>query len=352
MRSIVYTSVQTYPLSDGELAAILAVGREKNTAVGVTGILAHRDDNCLGILEGDDEAVRARFEQVSRHPGHKNVRLLCDDPITVRAFPDWSMAFQPIDPLMREVPGFIDLFDAARPADREFGQSRARALLEWFRSHPLAPVTSQPDTEGDVLRRRTVNGAIAVLHDVGPERCTLDAVARRSELSVEDIQSLFPTRQSLIVAAVERWSSAVSAPLLPLAAERGAVAYLHALTVAYAEEPALMRLLASVLAFSADRNAEGADTIRRLYQDFNDTIRSALTADIRAGREPATMDPTRGAQQLIALYDGLRIQSLLTDGLDIVDAFDRASTRMRRGWAEAYERPDFWEIGTVYDLST
>ncbi len=37
MRSIVYTSTQTRPITDTELAQILAVGREKNTALGVTG---------------------------------------------------------------------------------------------------------------------------------------------------------------------------------------------------------------------------------------------------------------------------------------------------------------------------
>jgi len=101
MRSIVYTSTQTRPITDTELAQILAVGREKNTALGVTGILAHNGDNCLGILEGDDEVVRTRFEQVRLDPRHTSVRVLLDEQIQRRAFPDWSMAFQPMDPLMR-----------------------------------------------------------------------------------------------------------------------------------------------------------------------------------------------------------------------------------------------------------
>ncbi|WP_255465629.1 TetR family transcriptional regulator C-terminal domain-containing protein [Frigoribacterium sp. NBH87] len=261
------------------------------------------------------------------------------------------MAFQSLDPLIREVPGFQDLFRPDRPTDHNFGASRARALLEWFRTHPLSPLTSHDETSGDATRRRAINGAIAVLHDVGPDRFTVEVAASRGGLTPDQIYALFPTRQALITAAVERWSRAVSAPLFPLAAERGAVAYLHALTVAYAEEPALMRVLASVLALSGDRNAEGSATFRALYETFRQTIRNALANDITAGREPKTMDPERGAQQLLALYDGLRIQSLLTDGLDIVDAFDRAATRMRRGWAEQYEQPDYWEIGTVHDLA-
>ncbi|WXF92777.1 BLUF domain-containing protein [Curtobacterium flaccumfaciens pv. flaccumfaciens] len=105
MRSLVYTSTQTRPITDSELAQILAVGREKNTRLGVTGMLAHRDDNCIGIIEGEDDVVRERFDQVRADPRHTNVRVLLDEPITQRSFPDWSMAFQSLDPLMHDVPG-------------------------------------------------------------------------------------------------------------------------------------------------------------------------------------------------------------------------------------------------------
>jgi hypothetical protein len=56
------------------------------------------------------------------------------------------------------------------------------------------------------------------------------------------------------------------------------------------------------------------------------------------------MDPIRGAQQLLALYDGIRLQALLTPDTDVVDAFDRAAARMRRGWSEQYEETTVWDI--------
>jgi hypothetical protein len=348
MRSIVYTSTQTHPLTDAELAQILAVGREKNTAAGVTGILAHRDDNCLGVLEGDDDAVRARFAEVRRHPSHSNVQLLCDDPIEFRAFPNWSMAFQPLDPLIREVPGFVDLFARDRPADHEFGASRARALLEWFRTHPLAPLTSRV-SDGSA-RGRAVNGAIAVLRNVGPERLTHGDVAYQAGMHVSDVRSLFPTTAEIAAAALTQWIAAVATPILPLAAELGAVAYLHALIGAYAEEPGLDRLIVSALATAADPNAPIAARYRDAYRDFVGIVRNALEADVRTRREPATMNPARGAKQLVALFDGLRVHALLMPGTDVVDEFDRAATRMRRGWAETYEQPAYWDLSPVYDL--
>lgn len=344
MRSLVYTSTQTRPITDSELAQILAVGREKNTRLGVTGMLAHKEDNCIGVLEGDDDIVRSRFEQVRADPRHTNVRLLLDEPIQRRSFPDWSMAFQSLDPLMRDVPGFSDLFDVARPSDPSFGASRARGLLDWFRKHPLAPLTNQQVIDEEAPKTRVINGAIAAIHDNGVSRFSIEAVVDRSGMSVDQISELFPSTHALLAATVMRWTRAVSAPLLPLAAEKGTVAYLHALLAAHREEPALMRLIASTLGVSTDPSADGSDYYRSAYLQFREVVRAALTEDVRTGREPATMDPMRAAQQLLALYDGLRLQSLLTSDTDVVDAFDRAATRMRRGWSEQYEQPTYWDI--------
>jgi AcrR family transcriptional regulator len=344
MRSLVYTSTQTRPITDSELAQILAVGREKNTRLGITGMLAHRDDNCIGIIEGDDDVVRERFEQVQADPRHTNVRVLLDEPVQQRSFPDWSMAFQSLDPLMRDVPGFSDLFSAGRPTDPAFGASRARALLDWFRKHPLAPLTNQNAADEEVPRTRAINGAIAAIRDGGLSRFSLEDVAVRSGMRPAEILELFPSEHALLAATVMRWTRAVSAPLLPMAGEQGTVAFLHALLAAHAEEPALMRLIAATLATSTDPTTDGADYYRSAYLQFRETVRTALQEDVRAGREPATMDPIRGAQQLLALYDGLRLQALLTPDTDVVDAFDRAAGRMRRGWSEQYEEATVWDI--------
>lgn len=344
MRSIVYTSTQTRPITDIELAQILAVGREKNIALGVTGILAHKGDNCLGILEGEHAVVGARFEQVRVDPRHTNVRVLMDEPIAQRSFPDWSMAFQPIDPLLQHVPGFSDLFAPGRPLDTATSLTRARSLLDWFRKHPLAPLTSQTAEADEAPRTRAINGAITALHDGGISRFTLDVAAANAGMSVAAVRDAFPTERALLAATVERWTQAISAPLAPLMAEKGTVAFLHALLAAHAEEPALMELLAASLASAADPSVDSADYYRSTYRRFRQAIRDGLAADVRDGREPATMDPVRGAQQLLALYDGLRLQALLTTDTDLVDAFDRAATRMRRGWSEQYEQPAYWDI--------
>ncbi len=47
--------------------------------------------------------------------------VLADEPIAQRSFPDWSMAFQPLDPLMQQVPGFRDIFASGQPSTRRWG---------------------------------------------------------------------------------------------------------------------------------------------------------------------------------------------------------------------------------------
>ncbi|MEK6309920.1 MAG: TetR family transcriptional regulator C-terminal domain-containing protein [Curtobacterium sp.] len=108
-----------------------------------------------------------------------------------------------------------------------------------------------------------------------------------------------------------------------------------------------MELLAWSLASAADPTVDSADYYRSTYRRFRETIRDGLAEDVRAGREPETMEPVRGAKQLLALYDGLRLQALLTTDTDLVTEFDRAATRMRRGWAEQYEQPTYWDIPVI-----
>lgn len=55
------------------------------------------------------------------------------------------------------------------------------------------------------------------------------------------------------------------------------------------------------------------------------------------------MEPARGAEQLIALYEGLQMQSMVRPGMDLLEAYDPAITRLRAGWSQAYVAP-VWDL--------
>ena len=49
------------------------------------------------ILEGEKEVILELYDRIKLDARHKEVKLFSDDPITERTFPDWGMAFYPVD---------------------------------------------------------------------------------------------------------------------------------------------------------------------------------------------------------------------------------------------------------------
>jgi hypothetical protein len=98
MNHIAYMSRAVRPLSDQELQELLAQCRRNNAQNNVTGILFYSHDNIAQLIEGDPAVTRPLFEKIALDGRHSNVVKLTDKPITTRSFPDWSMAFHPIDP--------------------------------------------------------------------------------------------------------------------------------------------------------------------------------------------------------------------------------------------------------------
>jgi len=139
MRTTVYTSTATRDLTDDDLAELLRQCVRNNERSGLTGMLLHRDGRFMQVLEGPDDAVRDVFAVIAADTRHAEVRLLLDEPIAERAFPAWKMAFRTVDDeTVRRLEGYDDFLDRpAEAAARPDAPSRARWLLEWFRSHPV-----------------------------------------------------------------------------------------------------------------------------------------------------------------------------------------------------------------------
>jgi AcrR family transcriptional regulator len=340
MRAVVFVMTPSTPWTDGAFAVLLVRLRDGNRAAGVTGVLTRHHDRAVGVLEGDDDAVSDRLAHVRADPELGIVLVLSSEPTRRRVFPEWAAAYQQADPLLHGDDDVAALLSAPLAADPELLARRGGALLTWFRANQRAPLSAQHHTDSTSERVRIVNVAIEVLHETGIEDCSLELVADVASIDLAALLVHFPTRPDLVRAMIERWAGALSVPLQPITAELGAVAHLRALVRAHAEQPALMRLVASTLSASTSLTQPGGAGFRAMYSGFKAVVRDALEDDVRHGREPATTDPERGAQQLLALYDGLRLQALLDPGFDIVDAFDRATTGVRHGWAEPDERRD------------
>ncbi|RKR74806.1 acyl-CoA dehydrogenase-like protein [Frondihabitans australicus] len=153
----------------------------------------------------------------------------------------------------------------------------------------------------------------------------------------------FPTWDSLLVATLDRWNGQRIRPIFPVAEHHGAVVFLRTIVQANIADPALMRALSACVNIAATPSHPLASHLQRAWRDFHAFVMHQLATDIEAGREPDTMQPARGAEQLIALYEGLQLQSMVRPGMDLLDAFDRAVTRLRDGWANTYT-PPVWNL--------
>ncbi len=189
-----------------------------------------------------------------------------------------------------------------------------------------------PDTE---LRARIVAAAVEAyratdFHRVGP-----DEVAVRADVAVAELHRVYPTWELLVVAVTDRWLNGSRRAAWAVAERDGAVAYLRALLEAGLAEPALVRLRIAVLSAASNPGHPAAGWFHAQYTQSFEDVTLALVRDVVAGREPRGASPRHAAEQLMALYEGLQLQSLLREDAEPLAGFDRAVTRMRVGWAEA-----------------
>ena len=139
---MVYSSTATEEFRDEELTQLLDACRANNARLDITGMLLYRDGRFLQVLEGTRDAVHSLMMTIARDSRHDDVRILLEDPLDRRSFPDWTMAFESLtEQVTHEIPGYRVAFTDIDDDHEERGTITAlRALIHWFRQR-TAPVT-------------------------------------------------------------------------------------------------------------------------------------------------------------------------------------------------------------------
>lgn len=210
---------------------------------------------------------------------------------------------------------------------------------------PLLESTDGLTPSGDI-RIQVVDAAIATFRIHAFHQVSLEMVAEVASLPIALVEAQFPTWDGLVMATIDRWNGQRMTPILKVAETHGTVALLRGIVAANVEDPSLMRLLTAMLNIAATPNHPMAPMLHQEWRRFHGLVRNNLARDIELGREPLTMEPARGAEQLIALYEGLQLQSMVRPQMDLLDAYDRAVTRLRYGWSHTYQ-PPVWDLDTV-----
>jgi len=90
---IIYASAATRPMEEDELLGMLKRAREKNTRLGITGMLLHCDGSFIQALEGPKAQVMDLIRVIRKDLRHNRIAVLFEGPIKNRSFSQWSMGF-------------------------------------------------------------------------------------------------------------------------------------------------------------------------------------------------------------------------------------------------------------------
>jgi AcrR family transcriptional regulator len=208
----------------------------------------------------------------------------------------------------------------------------------------MPSATMESAQHDDVFTRtKIVDAMIRVLHELPLHEVTPARVAAQADMSVETMTASFPSWDGLLLASIDRWNDQRTTPLMPIAAELGTIRFLRAIVMKNIEDPSLMRFLTATLNIAAAPNHPLAPMLHARWRRFQTFVQQSLVQDIAVGREPRTMEPARGAEQLLATYEGLQLQSMVRPEMDLLESFDRAVTRLREGWSREYV-PPVWDL--------
>jgi hypothetical protein len=125
---IVYASTALRAFTKPDLQALLQEIRQKNTELGVTGLLLYKDGNFMQVLEGEQEILTRLISVIEHDSRHQSLVVLLRGSSEQRSFPDWSMGFRDLaDPSASKTPGYSDFMNTPL-TDAEFSQDPSRCM--------------------------------------------------------------------------------------------------------------------------------------------------------------------------------------------------------------------------------
>lgn len=94
MYDLIYVSTAKGSPSNDDLKKLLTRARERNSELGITGLLAYDQEtrSYVQILEGPKDSVLKVFDIIRNDRGHENIRVLKEGDSKSRRFGDWTMA--------------------------------------------------------------------------------------------------------------------------------------------------------------------------------------------------------------------------------------------------------------------
>ncbi len=136
MISITYVSSAIFQFNETTLLDLVDQCQRNNERLGITGILVFSDGNFMQVIEGADLVTNALYERIKLDVRHQGVTTVHQQPIEVREFQGWSMAYNILPPKALRTHRVPHAFiDRARQRPLPLPQGSASSLICSFMQH-------------------------------------------------------------------------------------------------------------------------------------------------------------------------------------------------------------------------
>ncbi|MGV2984182.1 TetR/AcrR family transcriptional regulator [Microbacterium sp. AGC85] len=173
--------------------------------------------------------------------------------------------------------------------------------------------------------------ALDLINERGDARVGFAEVAERAGVSEATVVYHFPTRDHVLVAALEE-ADEVNSRVFEEADMRNmdVAEVVSMLATTSAGHPQRMRLYTSQAANASDPDHPAHAWFVKHQQGTRDYFAWVLRRDQAAGRAHEDVDPDQFARQMIALWDGLQMQKLSDPALDLPEQVTDAYRSLAR----------------------
>jgi len=185
--------------------------------------------------------------------------------------------------------------------------------------------------KGRERREEILRVAGELFADRGYRGTSLTQIAQRAGLTDAGLLHHFPSKQSLLLAVLERRDEADGAEVRRAVGDtRTPIEALVELCRRNAETPQLVQLFTVMAAESLDERHPGHQAFVERYRARRRGTAQLLADAQRAGLVDPGLDPDRLAAQVLAMFDGLQLQWLRDpDAVDMVGLLDEFLARLR-----------------------
>ena len=130
---VVYCSAATDELTLDKVEDLLRVSQRRNARLGITGMLLCAGRSFLQVIEGEKSKVDQLVSAIEKDDRHHNITVIIREPISKRAFGDWSMGYADLKNVdVETIVGINDFFLQDEPLTK-IDHGRARKLLDLFK---------------------------------------------------------------------------------------------------------------------------------------------------------------------------------------------------------------------------